>query len=88
MLTGQGQQFQLQSSFTGYSDMDDFNYVELIDDGTLDTVLRVNGNTVRLTPEATADMRDPETGELDLEKVLDEVSDIVGVWSMVLKDPT
>jgi hypothetical protein len=47
--------------------------LELIDDGTLDTVLHIGDDYHRL-PD-TSDHRDEDTGELDLDSLWDEIGD-------------
>jgi len=49
--------------------------VELSDDGTLDTILRLDDVEMRYSQEFTADYRDEETGDLDLDAMLDDVFD-------------
>lgn len=51
--------------------------IELVDDGTLDTVLSVNGQHVRFAQEFVVGWRHPRTGELDLARfICDNYSDI------------
>ena len=55
--------------------------VELIDDGTLDTVIRIDDYDYRFSLEQVSAYRDEETGELDIEDFWQEIEgEINGVF--------
>lgn len=54
-----------------------FHEVRLCDDGTLDTVVSVDGQETRFNQEYTAEMRNPKTGELPLKSLIELAEEVL-----------